>query len=47
MELALIKTMDDPQHDWLNANVSRYRRMPADLQRNWLSADVCSNFMAR
>ena len=23
---------DDPQHDWLNANVSLYRRMPADLQ---------------
>lgn len=24
--------VDDPQHDWLNANVSLYRRMPADLQ---------------
>ena len=23
---------DDPHHDWLNANVSLYRRMPADLQ---------------
>ena len=40
---------DDPQHDWLNANVSLYRRMPADLQEalRVMIPEFISNSLAR